>query len=79
MFAFLFPDDDSHLATEAEADREYARNVGAQRPHDAWILSDRDVWYRNPAYRGPAVPHPEHFDWGDTVPAWMPTTPGELA
>ncbi len=48
-----------NLATEASADREYAANVGAQRPTSAWILSDRDVWYPNPHYQGPAVPHPE--------------------
>lgn len=60
---FQHPDDESSgLATEAEADREYARNIGAQRPEQAWILSDRDVWYRNPAYQGPAVPHPEDGD-----------------
>ncbi len=47
------------LATIAEADAEYARNVGYQRQHQAWILSDRDVWYRNPFYTGPAVRHPE--------------------
>jgi hypothetical protein len=47
------------LATIAEADAEWARNVGADRPQSAWILSDRDVWYPNPAYSGPPVPHPE--------------------
>jgi hypothetical protein len=54
----------SHLATLAQADAEYALNVGMQRPHQAWVLSDRDVWYRNPAYCGPAVRHPED-DAGD--------------
>lgn len=24
-----------------------------------WLLSDRDVWYKNPYYNGPEVPHPE--------------------
>lgn len=52
------------LATLAEADREYARNVGQQRPEQAWILSDRDVWYANPFYSGPPQPHPED-DYGD--------------
>lgn len=47
------------LATIAEADREWARNVGEQRRDCAWILSDRDVWYANPYYTGPAQPHPE--------------------
>lgn len=25
-----------------------------------WILSSRDVWYPNPSYDGPPVPHPEY-------------------
>lgn len=48
------------MSHEQEADREYARNVGADHPDRAWILSDRDVWYPNPYYVGPVVPHPEH-------------------
>ncbi len=47
------------LATDAEADREWVRNVGRENPEDAWILSDRDVWYPNPFYTGPAGPHPD--------------------
>lgn len=47
------------LATIAEADREWARNVGIANPQRAWILSDRDAWYPNPAYNGPPVRHPE--------------------
>lgn len=50
------------LAAEAEADREWAHNVGRERPGEAWILSDRDAWYRNPFYVGPPVPHPEDDD-----------------
>lgn len=55
------------LATEAEADREYARNVGRMRPESAWILSDRDAWYPNPFYQGPPVRHPEDYDEDDTL------------
>ena len=29
----------------------------------AWILSDRDVWYRNPYYTGPPQRHPEDYDY----------------
>lgn len=47
------------FATEAQADREYATNVGAQRRDQEWILSDRDVWYRNPFYKGAPGRHPE--------------------
>ena len=54
---------DEHLAfryaTEGEADREYAREVGREHPERAWILSDRDCWYANPFYEGPPVRHPE--------------------
>jgi hypothetical protein len=46
-------------ATEAEADREYAHWAGEANHDRPWILSDRDVWYANPFYTGPAVPHPE--------------------
>jgi hypothetical protein len=56
---------DTHPATEAEADHEYAHNVGRQRPDQAWILSDRDVWYRNPFYSGPPVRHPEDEGYYD--------------
>ncbi len=50
--------------TQAEADREYARNVGMDHPDRCWILSGRDVWYRNPFYVGPTTRHPED-DYGD--------------
>lgn len=58
---------DDRLATTAEADAEYATNAGASRPDVAWILSDRDVWYRNPAYKGIPEQHPEHetIDFND--------------
>lgn len=55
----MYFEDHDRLATGAEADAEYARNVGFERQNQAWILSDRDVWYRNPFYTGPAVRHPE--------------------
>ena len=51
------------MATEAEADAEFAQNVGREFPQQAWILSNRDVWYRNPFYTGPAVPHPEDDEY----------------
>lgn len=53
------------FATMQEADAEHALNVGKQHQTQAWILSDRDVWYRNPFYQGPPQPHPEdevHLD-----------------
>ena len=61
MFGFE-PDPPDHMATPAEADREYATNVGAMNPQRAWILSDRDVWYHNPYYSGPPVPHPNDYE-----------------
>ena len=55
----------AEYATIAQADIEYATNVGAQRRDVCWILSDRDVWYRNPYYKGPAEPHPEFARYDD--------------
>ena len=48
-----------HLATPSEACKEYARNVGAEVPDRAWILTDYDTWERNPFYQGSPQPHPE--------------------
>jgi len=53
---YNLPDD---LATQGDACREYARNVGHERPEIAWICTPYDTWMRNPAYSGPPVPHPE--------------------
>jgi hypothetical protein len=51
----------------AQADAQWAREVGRERSQQAWILSDRDVWYANPFYSGPPVPHPEHYSEDDDV------------
>jgi hypothetical protein len=57
------------LATEWEAAREEARNVGAEQPDRAWILTQFDSWEPNPFYHGPAVPHPECEDEEDHLGA----------
>lgn len=63
----IHPDDEGFTyASDADFDREGAREGGRENPDRAWILSDRDVWYRNPFYQGPPVRHPE--DDGDDVP-----------
>lgn len=72
-------DPPDHLATPAEADREYATNVGRARPDVAWILSDRDVWYANPFYTGPRVPHPEDDDANDPHELNMDAADREIA
>lgn len=46
-------------ATPADAMREYAQNVGDLFADRQWILTDYDVWVRNPHYFGPEQPHPE--------------------
>jgi hypothetical protein len=58
------PADDSDFTydTVAQADAGLAAAVGSERPDRAWVLSDRDVWYRNPYYQGLPVPHPEDWD-----------------
>ena len=57
------PDDrDFTYSTDAQWDRAAARELGAANTDAAWVLTDRDVWHRNPYYTGPAVPHPESDD-----------------
>ena len=51
--------EEDRMATPAEACREYAWNVGSERPEQAWILTNYDSWEPNPYYHGPSVPHPE--------------------
>jgi len=46
-------------ASPQQAAREYAYNVGQERPDQAWILTGFDSWEPNPFYKGPPVPHPE--------------------
>ena len=53
------------LATESEAEQEWVIVVGAQNTEQAWILSPRDVWYKNPFYLGPRRNHPEDIDYDD--------------
>ena len=64
---------DFHVASDSEWDRAGASEMGAEDRDRAWILSDRDVWYANPYYVGPAVPHPEDDQYedeaGDPAPA----------
>ncbi len=70
----FYQHEDTRLATEAEADAEFARNVGRDNPDRCWILSDRDVWYRNPFYVGPTTRHPED-DHYDDEPTGEPSAP----
>ena len=50
-----------HLATPNEAMQEFAWIDGAERPEQAWLLHDWDVWIANPHYHGPPVSHPEDY------------------
>lgn len=67
--------DEERPATPAEAMREYALNVGADNPQRPWILTDYDVWIKNPHYQGPPVPHPEdaHMMTEEEVAAFAET------
>jgi hypothetical protein len=47
------------LATEDDACREFARNVGRDNAEQEWILTGFDTWVRNPFYTGPKGRHPE--------------------
>lgn len=51
------------LANYNDAVREYARNVGQEKPEQCWLLSSYDTWVRNPFYKGEPVRHPEEDDY----------------
>ncbi len=55
------------LATEQDAMREFATNIGAEdnNINRQWILTGYDVWVRNPHYTGPEQRHPEDDEYGD--------------
>lgn len=52
-------DGERGCATDMDAVREYARNVGAENQDREWILDPRDCWTRNPFYTGKPGRHPE--------------------
>lgn len=56
---------DFSVSSIAEWDSYEAGLAGEQNPDQAWILSDRDVWYPNRYYTGPAQPHPEDIDYSE--------------
>lgn len=47
------------MATYSEAMVEFGYNAGMDNPDVAWILTNYDVWVKNPHYQGPPQPHPE--------------------
>lgn len=53
-------DDLGYYNPIVESEHEYIYHVGSHNEDQCWILSDRDVWYRNPFYTGPEVEHPEY-------------------
>ncbi|HTE40290.1 MAG TPA: hypothetical protein VK629_05655 [Steroidobacteraceae bacterium] len=64
-----YPEEETPVATQSDAVREYVSNVGRESPHLAWIISQYDTWERNPFYSrkiGEAFPpHPEADDHED--------------
>ena len=54
--------------SEGDYDRADALDQGQYAPDRAWVLTDRDVWHRNPFYVGPRMPHPE--DDVEDIEAW---------
>ena len=51
-----------HFPSTAEIDYHDAMAYGEQHPEIEWILSDRDVFYRNLFYSGVRTPHPYDLD-----------------
>lgn len=47
------------LREGSESLREFAHNAGMDNPDREYLLDDRDVWVKNPFYRGEPGLHPE--------------------
>lgn len=47
---------------ESMADNDEALALARENAEAAWVLTDRDVWHKNPFYTGPEQPHPEDDD-----------------
>ena len=58
----MFYNEEDQFATKHEADLEYVNWVGAEDTTTCWLLSDRDVWYKNPHFVGEETTHPETYD-----------------
>jgi len=58
-----YDDRDFYYSSDDDWDRANAFEMGADRPNQAWILTDRDVWHPNPFYKGPEMPHPESQEY----------------
>lgn len=65
---------DFEYASDTDWDRADALQRGYERPEQAWVCTDRDVWHRNPYYKGPPVPHPEEYE---SEPAEEPAQPAQ--
>ena len=59
---------DEQTMTESDWDWQDAKERGSHRPDSYWVLTDRDVWHKNPFYipsinclgtKEPLPPHPE--------------------
>ena len=59
---------DFTYSSETEWDNAEARELGGLDPKVEYVLTDRDVWHKNPFYTGKPGPHPEDdhaFDLDD--------------
>ena len=50
------------LATDADWDRLDAQQRSEENPDKEYVLTDRDVWHRNPFYTGAPGPHPDDYE-----------------
>ena len=71
---FGWQEEEDHIATGTESLRELAFNAGMDNPDQCWLLDSRDVWVRNPFYRGPDVRHPEDDDGRPEMPPELMTS-----
>jgi hypothetical protein len=66
MFANVHAEEEAnfHHSSDTDWDNAEARELSGLNPDQEWVLTDRDVWHKNPFYTGEPGPHPEddHYE-----------------
>lgn len=54
-----FDSDWQDIPASPKSEIDKADALRTAQSEQCWILSNSDVWYRNPNYKGPDEPHPD--------------------
>lgn len=66
-----------HTSSQGEWDRADAWQRGEESPESPWVLTDRDVWHKNPYFDTKGFPYPPHpeDESEEFLGPWLPYVP----